>query len=283
MENKYIATISKTKEILEKFDMKAKKNFGQNFIIDPNIVINIAKNAIPFENCCVIEVGPGIGALSEQLAIRAKKVICYEIDERLPEVLDYSLAKYPNVEVRLIDFLKVDLKKELEMLKKEYDHIVLASNLPYYITTPILFKIFEEGNEIELITVMMQKEVGQRFAACPNSKDYNALSVITQYRCDVKILFPISRHIFNPAPNVDSVVVQFKNNKKYEITEENKFFALVKACFVQRRKTIYNNLSTYLQSKEKAAKLLEKADISPNLRAESLTLEKFVDLYKHLD
>lgn len=276
--NKPIATISRTNEILEQFDLYAKKSFGQNFITDPAVVKKIASLS-QCEGAAVIEIGPGIGALTEQLAQMAKWVVAFEIDERLPEVLSYSLKEYDNVEILQQDFLEAELVPVVESLKKEYGKVVLCANLPYYITTPLLFKIFESKADIETITVMMQKEVGDRMAASVSTKDYNALSIIVQYYYDVKTVMKVPRTVFNPKPNVDSSVVQFTRKEKIaEVPDEKLFLNLVKACFKQRRKTIYNNFREYLQDKDLALSLLQKAQIDPKSRAEDLTTERFIRL-----
>ena len=278
--NKVIATPSYTKEILDKYDLFAKKNYGQNFLIESSIVDKIAKNAMSEKECVVFEIGPGIGALTQFLSEYAKKVVSFEIDDRLLPVLEDTLQDCDNVNVVHTDFLEVDLVEQVNKYKEEGCDVVVAANLPYYITTPILFKIFESNADIKQITVMMQKEVADRFSAQPNTKDYNALSVITQYRCDVKVIMKISKHVFNPKPNVDSAVVQFRFNTKYHLEDENAFFALVKACFKQRRKTILNNYGDFCGDKQIAKSNLEAAKISENARAESLTLEQFITLYE---
>lgn len=275
-----IATPSKTKEILEKYDLYAKKNYGQNFLIESSIVDKIAKNAITEKPCTVFEIGPGIGALTQFLSNYAENVVSFEIDVRLLPVLKDTLSECANVEIVHTDFLEVDLKKFVDKYKREDNDVVIAANLPYYITTPILFKIFESEADITQITVMMQKEVADRFSAVPNTKDYNALSVITQYRCDVKTIMKISKHVFNPKPNVDSAVVQFRFKEKKQLDNESEFFELVKACFKQRRKTILNNYGEYCNDKELAKVNLEKANIAVSARAESLTLDMFIRLFE---
>lgn len=275
-----IATPSKTKEILEKYDLYAKKNYGQNFLIESSIVDKIAKNAVTEKPCTVFEIGPGIGALTQFLSNYAKNVVSFEIDDRLLPVLKDTLSECANVEIVHTDFLEVDLKKFVDKYKREDNDVVIAANLPYYITTPILFKIFESEADITQITVMMQKEVADRFSAVPNTKDYNALSVITQYRCDVKTIMKISKHVFNPKPNVDSAVVQFRFKEKKQLDNESEFFELVKACFKQRRKTILNNYGDYCNNKELAKVNLEKANIEVSARAESLALDTFIRLFE---
>ncbi len=278
---KIIATPSRTKEILEKFDLFAKKNYGQNFLTEPGIVSKIAKHAVVSDHTIVIEIGPGIGALTQMLSQEAKKVIAYEIDERLPEVLAYSLEDCDNVEIILEDFMQVDLKAIVDQYPE--DDVVVAANLPYYITTPILFKIFESNADIKRITVMMQKEVADRFSATVNSKDYNALSVITQYRTTVKQVVKVPRNVFNPKPNVDSSVLQFEFKEKDTTVNEELFFSMVKACFKQRRKTILNNFGEWLNDKEKARVYLEDAGIDVARRAESCTCEEFMKLYRRIE
>lgn len=275
-----IATPSRTKELLEKHGLYAKKNFGQNFLVESGIVDKIARHAVISDHCAVFEIGPGIGALTQFLCEYAKKVIAFEIDERLPSVLADSLSEYDNFELVMEDFLKVEINSYIDPLVKQGYDVVFAANLPYYITTPILFQLFESKANISAITVMMQKEVADRFSAKPNTKDYNALSVITQYRCEVTSVMKVPRNVFNPKPNVDSAVLQFRFKQNLPELEETQFFELVKACFKQRRKTILNNLSDYLGNKEKAREMLEKAGISPQARSESLNLETFLQLYE---
>ena len=278
--SKAIATPSRTKEILETYDLFTKKNYGQNFLIEPGIVEKIARSAVISDHCVVIEIGPGIGALTQQLAYLAQKVIAFEIDERLPKILRETLAEFDNVEIVNQDFLKVDIAAYVKSYTEQGYDVVVAANLPYYITTPILFQLFEAQAPIASITVMMQKEVADRFSAKPNSKDYNALSIITQYRCEVKPLMKVPSSVFQPKPAVDSAVVQFFLKKKQDQIEEEPFFAMIKGCFKQRRKTMLNNFGACLQDKEKAMQYLESAGIDAKCRAESLTLEQFIRLYE---
>lgn len=274
-----IATIRRTKEIQEKYGIFTKKTYGQNFIIEPRVVEKIAEAAIHDPDELVFEIGPGIGALTEQLCKRADRVIAFEIDERLPAILKSEIED-DGLEIILQDFLEADVDEVIRRFRKEDQKVVFASNLPYYITTPILFQLFEAKESIERITVMMQKEVGDRFLARNNEKEYNALSVITQYRCDVKKVMDVSRHVFSPKPNVDSVVVQFTFHHLYSLKDEALFFEMVKGCFKQRRKTIYNNFQTMFENKNTAKELLEKADLDPSTRAQQCTLADFIRLYE---
>lgn len=279
--NKTIATTARTREILNTYNLRAKKNFGQNFLVDASVTGRMASTLR--DDGVVIEVGPGIGSLTEELAKRAKHVRSYEIDERLIPVLEDTLKDYDNVEIVLQDILETDINKELQPLVDKYKHIEFAANLPYYITTPVLFKLFESSIPFEKIVVMIQKEVADRFSAKPGTKEYGALSVESQYLYDVKKLFNVPRTSFNPAPNVDSAVISFtKHEKNKTVDNEKLFFELVKACFKQRRKTLYNNLREYFDSKEKAELLLLKANIPLETRAEMLDLNQYIELYKAL-
>ena len=279
--NKTIATTARTREILNTYNLRAKKNFGQNFLVDASVTGRMASTLR--DDGAVIEVGPGIGSLTEELAKRAKHVRSYEIDERLIPVLEDTLKDYDNVEIVLQDILETDINKELQPLVEKYKHIEFAANLPYYITTPVLFKLFESSIPFEKIVVMIQKEVADRFSAKPGTKEYGALSVESQYLYDVKKLFNVPRTSFNPAPNVDSAVISFTKHEKNEtVDNEELFFELVKACFKQRRKTLYNNLREYFDSKEKAELLLLKANIPLETRAEMLDLNQYIELYKAL-
>ena len=279
--NKTIATTARTREILNTYNLRAKKNFGQNFLVDASVTGRMASTLR--DDGVVIEVGPGIGSLTEELAKRAKHVRSYEIDERLIPVLEDTLKDYDNVEIVLQDILETDINKELQPLVEKYKHIEFAANLPYYITTPVLFKLFESSIPFEKIVVMIQKEVADRFSAKPGTKEYGALSVESQYLYDVKKLFNVPRTSFNPAPNVDSAVISFTKHEKNEaVDNEELFFELVKACFKQRRKTLYNNLREYFDSKEKAESLLLKANIPLETIAEMLDLNQYIELYKAL-
>ena len=279
--NKTIATTARTREILNTYNLRAKKNFGQNFLVDASVTGRMASTLR--DDGVVIEVGPGIGSLTEELAKRAKHVRSYEIDERLIPVLEDTLKDYDNVEIVLQDILETDINKELQSLVDKYKHIEFAANLPYYITTPVLFKLFESSIPFEKIVVMIQKEVADRFSAKPGTKEYGALSVESQYLYDIKKLFNVPRTSFNPAPNVDSAVISFtKHEKNKTVDNEKLFFELVKACFKQRRKTLYNNLREYFDSKEKAESLLLKANIPLETRAEMLDLNQYIELYKAL-
>ncbi|MBQ5541527.1 MAG: ribosomal RNA small subunit methyltransferase A [Erysipelotrichales bacterium] len=257
----------------------AKKYFGQNFLQSEDVVRDIAE-AIPHEKpLVIIEAGPGLGMLTKELAKRADEVIAYEIDTSLKEKLEENLEEFSNIEIRYRDFLKVNLEEELpEEKDREY---AFASNLPYYITTPILFKVLESRVAFTSVTVMVQKEVADRFLAKENSPDYNDLSVIAQYLCEIRKVRLVGRQNFRPVPNVDSTVIQFiKRKEKPAVGDQNAFFAFIKGMFAQRRKTVLNNLSAMTKNKEEAAKILEDAGIAPSRRPQECSCEEFLRLYE---
>ena len=273
---KDIATVSRTNEILDKYNLKAKKKFGQNFLIEANTVEKIAKNACDKDHI-TIEIGPGIGSLTQKLAKYSKEVISYEIDSSLIPVLKETLGDLDNVTVIEEDFLNTDLGKA----SYHDEEIVVAANLPYYITTPILFKLFESDLKIKCISVMVQKEVADRFKASVNSKDYNALSVIVQHSYDVNILMNISKNVFNPKPNVDSAVIVFKPKTKKYVKDEKEFYEMVKMAFTQRRKTLFNNLKEHFDN-EKIKKMYETLGLKDSIRAQEIDLDTFIRIYEVL-
>ncbi len=277
--NKPIATPSRTREITEKWQIHARKGYGQNFLIDPSVSGRIADTVAG--ECAVIEIGPGIGALTEQLAQRCAFVRAYEIDADFLPVLADTLSEYNNVEVIHRDFLKVDLDADLSGLKEKYGDVRAAGNLPYYITTPVLFQLFEAGIAFSVITAMMQREVADRFAAEPGDPEYGAISVESRYLYDVEKLLNVPASSFRPVPNVDSAVVVFRRKETIDAVEDMPaFFSFVKACFKQRRKTLYNNLREYFSDAGKAEKVLTQAGISPSVRAQELSVEAFLKLYR---
>lgn len=272
---KAISTPSRTKEILERYQLKAKKNFGQNFLVDPVITKRVAQESNA--DSLVLEIGPGIGSLTEQLALVSKKVIAYEIDLGLKEVLQDNFSDFKNVEIVFQDFLKVDLDEQVKQWKKEYGKIVVCANLPYYITSAVLFKIFNQ-EEIETITVMVQKEVGDRFNAQVNDSEYSALSVEGQSYYEVKKLFTVPGRSFNPSPKVDSVIIQFQRKERVPRFDRLTYLQFVRDCFSQRRKTIRNNLQKNF-SNEQIDLALKKCGIEAGKRPQELTSEEYEALY----
>lgn len=278
-----IATPIRTKEILKKYNLKAKKSLGQNFIIDTNILENIVDAGEVDENTTVIEIGPGIGALTEQIAKKAKEVFSFEIDGRLIELLEDTLSDYSNITVIHEDILKVDLKKFQEEYLKEADRLVVIANLPYYITTPIVLHLIESPLAIEEMVLMMQKEVAQRLEAKPSTKEYGSLSIAIQAFVDVDIAFTVPRTVFMPQPNIDSAIVRLKTleESRLDVIDEKLFFKITRASFGQRRKTIWNNLRRELNNKEKEVFLreaFESSGIDPSRRGESLNIQEFSKL-----
>ena len=263
-----IASITYVKEVLG--DLKAKKKFGQNFLIDANTVDKIARDA-----CCselkTIEIGPGLGALTEMLLKYSKSVDAYEIDSDMYELLKQGIDD-ERLSVYLGDFLDVDLSIYQESVN-------VCANLPYYVTTPILFKLFESGLDIKKISVMVQKEVGDRLNAKVGSEDYSALSVEVQYLYDVKLEMNVSRKVFYPMPNVDSAVISFTPKRERDYDFERGFFEFVKNCFRMRRKTLHNNLKD-LYDKETIERVYEDCGLKERVRAQELDLDAFLKIYE---
>lgn len=276
---KDIASKGRTQEILTKYQLKAKKHLGQNFLIDHNIASNIVKAASVSKKTGVIEIGPGIGSLTQILAEQALKVVAIEIDSKMQEVLAGTLQDYRNVKIIKADFLQLDLNKLLADEFADVEEVVVVANLPYYITTPILIKIFESDSRIKRVCAMMQKEVGQRLSAKVGTKDYNSLTILTQFYSQAKIVMKVSKNVFIPAPKVDSVVVLFDiDHNRYQVADKRVFFKLLRIIFKQRRKTILNNLNECYHDKELTSEILNKAQIKPNVRAEALDIKQIIKL-----
>ena len=269
----------KFKEKMEKYNFNLKKMFGQNFIIDENIISNIIKKSEIDKDTLVIEIGPGAGSLTYKLSEYAKNVLCYEIDTTLKELLEDNLSDCNNVEIIFKDFLSANVFDDIK--KYNYKKLYVVANLPYYITTPIIVKFIEDQVPVDKIVVMVQKEVGDRFKAQPNSKDYNSLSIYLNYYFDVKKVLDVSKNVFIPKPNVDSIVVEFiKKQDKYELKNEKIFFNLVKDSFTQKRKTLRNNLKKY--DLNKIEQVLNKYNFDLSKRAEQIPIEVFVDIANNL-
>lgn len=265
----------KVKQILLENGATVKKHFGQNFLLDENVLNNIVSFANISKNDIVIEIGPGLGFLTSYLSKAAKQVICYEIDSQMVRILNNK--SFDNVTVIEKDFLKVDLDTDL----KEYDKITLVANLPYYITTPILLKVLEETKKIDKMVVMMQKEVAQRICGKPSTKDYNALSVLIQYFTNPKLLFNVKPTSFYPEPGVDSSVIEIKYKDKIENEAINLeyFLKFNRNIFAQRRKTLMNNITKcYKYDKESILKIFDKLSIDYSARSEVLDVNQIVGL-----
>jgi len=272
-----IANPSNTKEILRKHKLQLKKSLGQNFLIDNNILNKIVETADLTEEDTVIEIGPGIGSLTQKMAETGARVIAVELDDRLIPVLKESLNVYNNIEIVHGDALEVDFSQLVDGSFK------LVANLPYYITTPIIMRLLEEGFDVEKIVVMIQKEVGERMVASPGGKDYGILSIGVQYHSNPRIAFVVPPTVFIPQPKVESVVVDLKvkDKQNLEILDEEFFFKVVKSAFHQRRKTIRNSLSKapYMNlNRDLIDQALEEVGIDPRRRAEKLSIETFAQL-----
>lgn len=283
MSKKYIATPTKTKEILTKYAFSFKKSLGQNFIVDVNTLNNIINCAGIDKTSGVIEVGPGIGALTEQLAIRAQKVVAYEIDQRLLPILANTLQDYDNIEVIHQDILTANVAETINEHFDPEQAVHIVANLPYYITTPILMKLLMDKAPVSSITIMIQKEVAKRMAADPNSKAYGSLSIAVQYYTEAKVVMDVPRTVFMPQPNVESSVLHLtmREHPPVDVIDEEYFFSTVRACFVHRRKTLRNNLCSYYKEthdKAMVTALLESIDIDGTRRGESLNMNEFARL-----
>ena len=279
-----IADHSVTRAILERHGFTFKKSFGQNFLTDTNILQKIVDTAEIDKKVNVIEIGPGIGALTEFLAESAAEVMAFEIDDRLVPILADTLRDFDNVTVVNQDILKVDLAQYIAEFKNPDLPIKVVANLPYYITTPILMHLIESGIPFSEFVVMMQKEVADRISAQPNTKAYGSLSIAVQYYMTAKVAFIVPRTVFVPAPNVDSAILKMvrRDQPAVEVQDEKFFFKVSKASFVHRRKTLWNNLTSYFgksdETKGKLTAALERADLSPSVRGEALSLEEFARL-----
>ncbi len=269
-----IANRKVTMGLLEKYNLQAKKRLGQNFIVDPSVVVAIAEKSQIEADSTILEIGPGLGALTQQLAKRAKQVIAVEVDPDMVEVLEHELSM-DNVKVVHQDFLDMDLS----VLKDE--KLMVVANVPYYITTPILFKLIESKLPLVSITLMIQKELADRLSAKVNTKEYNALSLMIAYLYQIKPILQIPKQCFHPKPKVDSTVIQLLPTKQKEVENEAAFFEFLKTSFQMKRKTLVNNLKTIIEREEIEAVLTE-LKIATDIRAEGVSLEQFIKIYRSL-
>ena len=269
---------SKMKQEIEESHFNFKKKYGQNFIVDKNIIHSIIKKSEIDDETLVIEIGPGAGSLTSELGKYAKNVIAYEIDETLKPILEKNITS--NTEVIFEDFLKRDIAEDIK--KYNYKKLYVIANLPYYITTPIIIKLIDTKIDFDKIVVMVQKEVGDRFKAKPKTKEYNSLSVFLSYYFNITKILDVSRNVFMPKPNVDSIVVCFtKKVDKLKVNNEELFFKLIKDSFKQKRKNLRNNLKGY--DLENISKTLSKYKLDLTVRAEALPLEIFVEIANNLE
>ena len=272
----------KTIEIIQKYEFAFQKKFGQNFLIDTHVLEKIIAAAGVTEDDCVLEIGPGIGTMTQYLAEHARSVVAVEIDKNLIPILQETLKEYENITIINDDILKVDINK----LTEEYNGgrpIKVVANLPYYITTPIIMGLFEGGVPIDNITVMVQKEVAERMQVGPGDKDYGALSLAVQYYADAYIVANVPPNCFIPRPGVGSAVIRLTRHKEppVEVDDPKLMFKLIRASFNQRRKTLQNGLNNSPElpfAKDEIADAIESLGVTPQIRGEALTLKQFADL-----
>lgn len=275
-----LSNIGTIKEILGKYGFTFSKSLGQNFLINPSVCPRMAEYGGAEKGVGVIEVGPGIGVLTCELAKRADKVVAVELDKRLLPVLDETLAEFDNVRVVNDDILKIDLKK---LIEDEFDgmEVVVCANLPYYITSPVIMKLLEDKLPIKSLTVMVQKEAAQRICAEVGTRQSGAVTVAVNYYSTPQLLFNVSAGSFMPAPKVDSAVIRLDilESPRVELNDEKLFFRIIKSAFGQRRKTLSNSLSSGLAlPKAEVISALEKAGVPQNYRAEQLTMQQLADI-----
>ena len=273
-----LSNVGVIKDILERHNFSFSKALGQNFLVNPTVCPKIAEMGNAKDGFGIIEIGTGIGVLTQELAKRADKVVAIEIDERLLPVLDETLADFDNVKIINDDVMNVDLHKLIDEEFKELD-VAVCANLPYYITSPIIMMLLEQRLPIKSITVMVQKEAGTRLCAKMGTRDMGAVTVAVNYFSQPKVLFNVSRGSFMPAPNVDSCVVRFdiKDKTPEGVSDEKFFFKVVRGAFSQRRKTLANSVASSLGfDKSVVINAIEKADLSPNVRPEQLSMEEFI-------
>lgn len=278
-------TFKETKNILNRYGIKANKRFGQNFLIDDNILNDIMEVSCIENNELVIEIGPGLGNLTSYILKKAQYALLIEVDSNMIKILNDRLCNYSNYSLINKDVLKIDIDKEIENLEKKlgisFNNVKVVANLPYYITTPIIFKLLQDSNRINGITVMVQKEVAERMVARSNTKDYGILTLMVKYLSEANIEFVVPREAFIPAPNVTSAIITLKKNKRYIVKNEKVFFDLIHCSFAQRRKTMINSLtSTKFNNlnKDELSGLFNKLNIDKNVRAEQLEIEDFIHI-----
>lgn len=279
-----LSDISVIRSVLEKHGFNFSKALGQNFLINPSVCPRMAENSLADENTGVIEIGAGIGVLTAELAKIAKKVVCVELDTRLLPILDETLADFDNIEIVNADVMKTDLKALIEEKFQGMD-VVVCANLPYYITSPVITMLLESRLPIKAVTVMIQKEAADRLCTPVGSRDSGAITVCTNYYAQVKQLFNVSRGSFMPAPNVDSTVIRLdiREEPAVKVSDEKKFFKMVKAAFAQRRKTALNSISSGMGlSKTQVADALRASGLEENVRAEKLTMDELALLCENL-
>ena len=277
-----IATPSRTQQILRKYGFTFKKSLGQNFLVDQNILDKIVSAAGLTERSGVLEIGPGIGALTQHLVASSGKVVAVEIDDRLLPILRELFADQANVEIVNGDILKLDLRALIAQKFAGCSSVHVVANLPYYVTTPIIMKLLEEQHALQNMVVMIQREVAERMAARPGGKEYGSLSIAVQYYCIPELVTIVPHTVFIPRPNVDSAVIRLNIRREppVQVRDETFFFRVIKASFAHRRKTIYNNLAASFPKRDKAQlmSILKTAGIDGSRRAETVSIGEFAAL-----
>ena len=267
-----------TIEILQKYNFSFQKKFGQNFLIDTHVLERIIKEAEITKEDMVLEIGPGIGTMTQYLCESAKKVVAVEIDKNLIPILQDTLSEYDNISIINEDILKVDINK-LVLEENEGKAIKVVANLPYYITTPIIMGLFEKKVNVESITVMVQKEAATRLTAELGTRDVGAVTVAVRYYSEPKLLFNVSRGSFMPSPNVDSAVIRLDIKNEKKVDDEKHFFKVVRAAFSQRRKTLSNSLSSGLSMDKKViTEAIKSVGLPESIRPEQLSMEDFINI-----
>ena len=278
---------NETKFLMEKYNIKANKNLGQNFLIDENVIETAIEKSNIGKDDLVIEIGPGLGTLTKYLLEKAGRVICVELDERMIKILEDRFFLYKNFEVINNDILKVDLDKIINIAKKEYNlkSAKIVANLQYYITTPIIMKLLENKVMVDSITVMIQKEVADRLAEIPGGKNTGAITYTVYYYGKTEKILKVPKTSFIPEPSVTSEVIkiEIRNNPPVSVKNEKEFFNLIKVAFLQRRKTLMNSLTNNgISSKEDLLNILHKLNIDEKIRSEKLTIEDFANIANEL-
>jgi len=275
---------NKVKSTIRNNDFRIKKKFGQNFLTDENILRKISEVAVIDKKTLVVEIGPGLGSLTEFLLEKAGHLLAYEIDSELIPILEKTFSDN-NFTLINDDILSRDIDQDIDGVNFDYDKVIVVANLPYYITTPILMKCIEDSKKINEMVVMMQLEVANRITSTPSKKDYNSLSIAIQYKTIAKLAFKVPRTVFVPAPNVDSAIVYLKTKENPTVVpvDEKYFYQIVRSSFVQRRKKLSNNLnSVFGYDKTRVEDLLEVLGHSRTVRAESLNVDDFIVLSDNL-
>lgn len=280
--------LEETKFILNKYKIQANKSLGQNFLVDDNVIDEIIENAQVNENDLVIEIGPGLGVLTNRLLQKAHKVIAIELDKRMVNIITDRFKLYNNLEIINEDVLKVDIAELIKINKEnsQIKKVKIVANLPYYISTPIIIKLLEQKLNIDEIIVMVQKEVADRLTAKPGTRLSGAITYMVDYYSNAESVIKVGKESFIPSPKVDSEVIklEMRKNLKVQVNNEKEFFDLIQKVFSQRRKTLANVLVNfnYVESKEIAVKILDEVGLSENSRGENLSLEQFQEINKKI-